>query len=694
VSAEASDLANATSDFNNELDVLRDRIVDLENQLADTKADLDEKTAALERAEQINSDFLEAIETIDAGFAFFDQEDRLVFCNRRYYEIFPRLTAMGVIRPGVTFEEIVRTGTERGLVNAGIDRVEDYIRERMEKHRTPGEPFEYQQSPGKWIRTEERRTPSGGYVGTRTDITAFKEIEHRLAELLDEQKAQLTAFSQHAPLTFFIKDRKGCYQYVNHLFEQVFGTTSADIIGKTARNIVSAEEAIRHETQDEEVWETGNASSFEINIPTAGEIDRWMLVRKFPILDPNGTMIALGGLGMDISDIKMAQEEMARARDQAETANQAKSDFLSSMSHELRTPLNAILGFGQVLMINSKDPLSVKQKHAVEHINGAGKHLMELIEHVLDLAKIEQGKMMLSIEPVRLDDLCAECLTLINKQAETRGLKIESDLGASNYILADRTRMKQCLLNLLSNAVKYNRDGGAVKLTRENISDHMVRLSVIDTGNSINEDEQTKLFQPFSRLGRETGTIEGTGIGLFITKQLVEAMGGSVGFEGKVGKGSTFWIDMPNVQAIDDEVTVLIDSGPMEPLAADATVLYIEDNLSNLQLMEAIISEIDRATLISAQNAELGLMMAEECLPDIILMDINLPGMNGLAAMEILGTLDKTKDIPVIAISANAKKDDIKNGVAAGFSDYLTKPINVSKLIEAIRKSLREERLE
>lgn len=678
---------------NDEVNILRNRISDLEEQLVETKTILDAKTAALESAEQFKTDFLEAVETIDAGFAFFDREDHLVFCNRRYYEIFPKLTAMGVVRPGVSFEEIVRAGAEHGFVDAAINRVEDYVHERMEKHRAPGGPYEYHQTTGRWIRTDERRTPSGGYVGTRTDITDFKEIEFRLAELLDEQKAKLAAFAQHAPMTFFIKDREGRYQYVNHLFEQVFGTTSAEIIGKTDEYLASPEDAKRDGIKDEEVWETGSPSSLEIDIPTAGEIDRYMLVRKFPILGPDETMIALGGLGMDITDIKLAQEEMTLARDQAETANRAKSDFLSSMSHELRTPLNAIMGFGQVLKINPKDPLSGKQSHAVEHIIGAGAHLMELIDHVLDLAKIEQGKMMLSIEPVRLDHLCAESLTIIKKQAETRGLKTEIILGATNYIKADRTRIKQGLLNLLSNAIKYNRDGGSVMLTSKDISDHMVRISVIDTGNSIDEDEQAKLFQPFSRLGRESGTIEGTGIGLFITKQIVEAMGGRVGFEGEVGKGSTFWIDMPAVEVADEDATLPKDSHPMEPLPAEATILYVEDNISNLQLMEAIASSIDGMTLISANNAELGLTMAEEYLPDLILMDINLPGMDGVAAMEALGNYEKTKDIPVIAISANAKKSDIKNAVVAGFSDYLTKPLDVPKLIEVVRKILSERKL-
>lgn len=302
--------------------------------------------------------------------------------------------------------------------------------------------------------------------------------------------------------------------------------------------------------------------------------------------------------------------------------------------------------------------------------------------------------MTLSIELVRLDELCRECLTLIDKQAEKRDLKIETDLGAVNYIKADHTRFKQVLLNLLSNAIKYNRESGSITLTCKELPDHMVRLSVTDTGKGIAKDDQAKLFEPFNRLGRESGNIEGTGIGLFIAKQLIEAMDGRIGLESEVGKGSTFWIEILAVKATDEEMTIADyipkESGPENQLAADATVLYIEDNPANLQLMEAIIGSIDGLNLISAHNAELGLTMAEERLPDLILMDINLPGMDGIAAMRVLSTIDETKDIPVIAISAAAMKKDIERGMAAGFKDYLTKPFNVPEVVAAIKKSLSE----
>ena len=317
---------------------------------------------------------------------------------------------------------------------------------------------------------------------------------------------------------------------------------------------------------------------------------------------------------------------------------------------------------------------------------------MGLIDQVLELSKIEAGDLRLSLEEISLDDVCRECMELINKSAIDRRLTISDDLTATQTVNADYTRFKQVLLNLLSNAVKYNREGGTVTLTTKDVSDNAIRILVVDTGAGIADEDQIGLFEPFNRLGQEAGEIEGTGIGLTITKQLVEAMGGEIGYDTEVGKGSTFWIKFPAI-----ERTLANRMEPVEVSKTDADqnqsnmaaeILYIEDNPANLQLMEAVIEEMDGLTLISAHNAELGMTMASEQQPNLILMDINLPGIDGVAAMHALSANNATKDIPVIAISAAAMKSDVERSMSAGFKDYLTKPFNVPELVKSIKKEL------
>lgn len=392
------------------------------------------------------------------------------------------------------------------------------------------------------------------------------------------------------------------------------------------------------------------------------------------------------------------EEELRLAKEEAERVNDAKSDFLSSMSHELRTPMNAILGFAQLLASDPETPLSDEQEYWVKNIHDGGEHLLALINDVLELAHIEAGRVSLSMEAVDATEVVQSCLESALALARKRGVVINDfvpdDGGLA--VMADHTRLRQVLLNLLSNAVKYNRDNGQVFVEARKMANGRLRFAVSDTGAGIPEEKQRQLFEPFQRLGHEATNIEGTGIGLTITRNLVESMGGEIGFVSTEGGGSTFWVELP--LAGEEDAKALLeacDDNSPESIAVErnlyvdgAKVLYVEDNPANVELMKSVITRMPGLSLDVAPNGEDGLEMVQRRKPDIILLDVNLPGIGGLEVLKRLKESESTRDIPVFAISAAAMPREVKKGEEAGFVDYLVKPINVNATINAIYKGL------
>ncbi len=417
-----------------------------------------------------------------------------------------------------------------------------------------------------------------------------------------------------------------------------------------------------------------------------------------PIRTRSGQMVGAVLVFRDVTErtrldfaLQSKNTELEIARATADKANLAKSDFLSSMSHELRTPLSAILGFAQLMESGAPAP-SAAQKRSIEQILKAGWYLLDLINEILDLALIESGKLSLSKESVSLTEIMSECQVMTESQAQKRGIRVDFPRATDGWcVMADRTRVKQIVVNLLSNAIKYNSAAGTVVVHYVENGPGRIRICVTDTGQGLAPEKIAQLFQPFNRLGQEANAGEGTGIGLVVCKRLVELMGGTIGVESTVGTGSVFWIELAVAQKAQNAATPGSTSAATVQTRRDGqrhVLLYVEDNPANLMLVEDIVARRPDIRLVSARDGASGIAMAHSARPDVILMDINLPGISGMEALRIIAADPATAHIPVIALSANAMPRDIEKGLAAGFFRYLTKPIVVNEFLNTLNMAL------
>jgi len=562
------------------------------------------------------------------------------------------------------------------------------------------------------VRTEQR--PPGAGAG-KVKRTQNPVADAAAVEAAATEAGLVQSMKVGGDATFFIRDLSGRFLTVNPDGARNWLRSPEEIRGHTADEIFPPETARAFTAFDQKVVSSGTTQTWEETV-VDGAITRTHLVTAGVYRNEAGEISGTFCISSDITARRKSQEDLERARQDAERANRAKSEFISRMSHELRTPLNAILGFAQLF---DEGRLNEDEKENVSEIIRAGRHLLSLINEVLDMTRIEVGQIALSLETVNLGTVVEEVFSLVKPLAGAREIRLErSPELQSAYVLADCQRLKQALLNLISNAVKYNHKSGHVsvgceildgpiwdlekianaendvpaEVADENEHDkRRTRIWVTDTGPGIAAVNFDKIFQPFERLGMEHRGIEGTGIGLSVTKRLVEIMGGEIGFDSVLGKGTTFWIKLPTrsdpipqMAGEEDQRLQTANSLARAVATRQKTVLYIEDNLSNLKLIERILTHRPEINLMASMQGVLGIELAQEHRPDMILLDLHLPDVNGDEVMRRLQTDPRTLGIPIVMLSADATPKQIERLIGMGARSYLTKPLNIPKFLEIL----------
>jgi PAS domain S-box-containing protein len=524
-----------------------------------------------------------------------------------------------------------------------------------------------------------------GFAKVTRDVTERRQAEEALRE--SEERFRVLAENSTDVITRAGPD--GRLLYVSPASRPLYGYEPEELIGRPGLQDIHPEDhaELREELATDEAEQDVHTLEYRFRRKDGSYV--WVETKARTLRDRDGAVLEYQSSTRDITARRTAEAVARRAQTEAEQANRAKSEFLSRMSHELRTPLHAILGFGELL---ARDALEKEQYEKLGQLSKAAHHLLDLINEVLDLSRIERGELRLSLEPVHLGDVVSETLGMVLPLASAASVTVTSPPGEDLeiHVLADRQRLKQVLLNLCSNAVKYNHAGGGLTLRCTQAGTPEARIEVIDTGIGIAPGNLPRVFEPFDRLGAEATDVEGTGLGLALSKRLVEAMGGKITLASVVGHGTTAAIALPVVPAPATSVLPSRpkdeDSAPPAPRApADSrTVLYIEDNPSNIKLVEAILAARPEVTLIVATQGSLAIDLAREHRPALVLLDLNLPDISGEEVLRRLRSDARTTEIPVVITSADATPRHIERLRRAGADDYLTKPFGIERFLSVI----------
>lgn len=529
----------------------------------------------------------------------------------------------------------------------------------------------------------------------RLNVALEQRVLERTAQLsqrereLKEAKAYLEHLIVASPgiiLEANLSDHS--LRYVSPNIEEILGYTPAEVLGVPrfwTDHIHPESRQAFHDRRQQAHKERTRLLEYDIPVLHKNGTYRWLYTLVRYEYDTQGTPIRALSYALDVTDRKSVEETVRQAKEEAERANRAKSDFLSRMSHELRTPLNAILGFAQLLEMEA---LSPESQENVEHIIKGGQRLLNLINEVLDIATMGTGAVSLSLEPVSLYEVIRETLDLVTPLAAQHHvtLRLDETAGRDVHVMADRQRFKQVALNLLSNGIKYNRQGGTLDVSFHESADARVRVNVRDTGAGISPEKLRRLFVPFERLGLERVGIDGAGVGLALSKRLVELMGGAIGVESEVDHGSTFWVELTAAESPNEQYQRMRANVP-PPVAAVGTaarpirtVLYIEDNLSTVTLIQRVLAQRPEVKLLTAMQGRMGVDLARQHQPDLILLDIHLPDLTGDEVLRRLQEDPQTRAIPVVVLSADPAADHAEQLLALGARATLTKPLDVEKL--------------